>query len=302
MRRERPAGGSSLALLVALASLLYAAGKPALGTGAVARATLPRCSPEGYGLEEATPRPADSQTAVMLTVGWLTGPERRRSCIVRTTIRLAIAGSGGVAVSADSKVNTVLRPWSAVVHTWAWRNWCTDSQGAATVEFRLPSGRTVSQRIADPPACVSADAGSTVTDLGTGTKYVPRPGGRIPPHILATGVPPPIQEGLIKVTNAWLVSDGYTLVAVYAGCEATDPSIGRFAIIRQNFIFGIQYAPPDFVNVRKAGALKITRSPRGASRETTAQRGRLVFASARGTKGVLELRGDHVRSRAAANS
>ena len=135
---------------------------------------------------------------------------------------------------------------------------------------------------------------SLVTSLGTGTKYV-RPWNRIPPHILPKGVPSPLHYALINVKNAWLVSDGYTLVAVYAGSPGGEASIGRFAIIRQNLIFGIQYERPDFVDVRNAGALRITGAPRGAASETTAQHGQLVFGSARGTRGVLELAGDHVR-------
>jgi len=232
----------------------------------------------------------------MLTVGWVTAMERRRTCRLRTTIRLAIAGSGGgAAVSAQWNVNTVLRPWSAVVHTWVWRNWCTDDQGNARVKFSVPSGRTVSQLIPDPPTCVSADGATTVADVGTGTKYVTRPAGRIPPHILPKGIPPPLHWATINPKNAWLVSDGYTLVAVYAGSPGADPSLGRFAIIRHNLIFGIDYEPPDLVDVGNVGALKITRAPRGASRETSAQHGRLHFVSANGTKGVLELTGDHVR-------
>jgi hypothetical protein len=124
---------------------------------------------------------------------------------------------------------------------------------------------------------------------------VQRPGERIPPHILPKGVPSPLHWALIKVKNAWLVSDAYTLVAVYAGSPGNDPSTGRFAIIRQNLIFGIQYEPPDLVDVAKGGALKITTTPRGATHETSAQHGQLVFVSARGTKGVIELTGDHVR-------
>jgi hypothetical protein len=142
---------------------------------------------------------------------------------------------------------------------------------------------------------VTAGAASTVTDLGTGTKYVQRPGDRLPPHILPKRAPPPLHEALIKVKNAWVVSDGYTLVAVYAGTAGNNHRNGRFAIIRQNAIFGVQYEPPDLIDVRRAGALKITSAPRGASRETSAQRGKLAFVSANGTRGVLELTGDHVR-------
>jgi len=99
---------------------------------------------------------------------------------------------------------------------------------------------------------------------------------------------------VINPKNAWIVSDGYTLVTVYAGSPGASPSRGRFAVVRQNAIFGIEYDPPDLVDIPKAGALKITGWPHGADRETTAQRGRLTFISARGVKGVLDLRGDRV--------
>jgi hypothetical protein len=237
---------------------------------------------------------AHGQQAVKLTAGWLTAKENRRSCLLRTAIRLTIAGSGGVVASANWSVNSARRPWSGIVHTWVWRNWCEASQGEATVEFSVPSGRTVTQRVSDPPACVSPDAPSTVVDLGTGTNFV-KHSTRIAPHILPKGVPPPVHYALINPKNAWIVSDGYTLVAVYAGSPGEEPAIGRLAIVRQNEIFGVQYAPPDLVDVGRVGAVKITRSPRGRSRETTAQRGRLAFVAADGTKGVLELAGDHVR-------
>jgi hypothetical protein len=297
MRRERSALGVRLTLLVALASSLYAAAGPALGTGAVAGATLPRCRPEGYGLEErGLPRMTHRPDAVKLTAGWLTAKERRRACLLRTTITLRIVGSGSVATTARWHVNSVRQPWSGIVHTWVWRNWCgAGTAGAVTVELGAPSGMTVSERVSAPPACVDAGAASTVADVGTRTRYVARPGNRIPPHILPKGVPPPLPWAVINPKNAWLVSDGYTLVAVYAGSPGVSPSIGRFAIVRQNEIFGIQYYPVDLVDVGHVGAIRITGAPRGRSRETTAQRGTLSFVAADGTRGVLELDRDHVR-------
>ncbi len=290
MRRERPAVASRLVLLVALASLLYAVGTPAFGS----RARLPRCSPEGYGLElQPVPETAQRQPAVRLTVGWLTGMERRRSCLLKTTIRLAILDGGGVAVKARWNVIAVRRPWSGVVRTWLWRNWCVAEQ-QATVEVSLPRGEPLSQLVHAPPTCANAGAASTVTALGTGTKHVTRPANPIPPHILPKGAPPPLHAELIEVKNAWLVGDGYTLVAVYAGAAGHNAKIGRLAIVRQNEIFGIQY-PPDLVDVGRVGAIEITRAPRGASRETSAQHGKLDFVSADGTRGVLELEGDRVR-------
>jgi len=185
-----------------------------------------------------------------------------------------------------------LHPWSAVVHTWVWRNWC---KGDATIEFSLPNGRSVDQRVADPPTCEDATAATTVIDLGTGLKYVKRAGERIPPHIVPPGTPPPLHFEFVNPANGWIVSDGYSLVAVYAGSARSNASLGRLAIVRQNLIFGVQYYPPDLIGFRKAGALKITRGPHGWTHETSAQRGRLTFVSARGTKGVLDLRRDHVR-------
>ena len=292
MRRERSVV-TRLVLPVALVSCLFAVG---LETIAASGTTLPRCAPEGYGLEgKYVPTTAHTEKAVRLTVGWLTAKEKRRSCLLKTTIRLTITGSNGVPASATWSVNSVRRPWSGIVHTWVWRNWCATGQGEATVKFHVPGERTEKQRISSPPACVDAGAPSTVADLGTGTTYVKRPTKRILPHILPKGTPSPLHYALINPKNIWLVSDGYTLVAVYAGSPGEDPTIGRFAIIRQNPIFGVQYEPPDLVDVGRVGAVKITRAPRGRSRETTAQYGRLAFVSANGTRGFLELTGDRVR-------
>ena len=246
--------------------------------------------------ERGVPRSSPSPTAVALTVGWIAGMEGRRACAVQTTIRVAVVGPNGIAARGRWRVKAVLAPWSATVHTWSWRNWCPADQGegTVTVTFSLPSGESVRQSIFDPPACAQPGAATVLDDLGTGTKYVERRADRIPPHLLPPGAPPPLPAALITVKNAWLVSDGYTLVAVYAGFSGNDPSMGRLLIIRQNEIFGLQYEP-DVLSVRKAGALKLTGWPTGRSRETSAQHGELAFTSARGVRGVLRLSTDHVR-------
>lgn len=297
MRRERLALGSRLLLLVALASFIAAAGRPSMGAGAAASVRLSGCTPEGYGLEQGfASQTATRPDSVRLTVGWLAAMEGRRSCRLSTTIQMTIKGFGAAAVNDQWNVRAVLKPWSSVERTWVWRNWCASArEGGVTVEFSDPTGRRVRQLVPRPPTCARAGTASTVTVLGTGRKYVRRPGDRIRPHILRKGIPPPLHQALIKVRNTWLVSDGYTLVAVYAGTAGNNPTVGRFAIIRQNAIFGVQYEPPDLVDVRKARGLKITRGPRGASRETTAQRARLAFVSANGTKGFLDLNADRVR-------
>ena len=288
--RIRPAPPIAFALVVCVLALSVA------GSGDAAGSNTPRCKPEGYGLaRQPVPHNNGPHNAVRLTAGWLTGMEGRRSCGLETTIQLTISDAGGVEARARWSVGTVLQPWSYVVHTWVWRNWCKDGQGDATVRFSLPDGTSLRQRVSAPPACVDASAPTTLADVGTGPRYVRLHRDRIPPHILPPGTPPPLHYALIKVTNAWLVSDGYSLVAVYAGSQGNSPSLGRFAVIRQNLIFGIQYEPPDLIDVPKAGALKITRAPHGAAHETSAQRGKLSFSSARGIKGVLDLRTDHVR-------
>lgn len=296
MRRERSAVVSRLALLVALAALLSAAGKPVLQTGRAGDVTLRRCTPEGYGVAGRyfAPRSKTPQE-IRLTAGWLTAKERRRACLLRATIRVTIAGSNGIAASAEWKVNSVRRPWSGIAHTWIWRNWCdTGPEAEATFAVSVLGGRTVRQQIPVPPVCVDQGSPTTLTDLGTGTKHVPR-SDRFRPHIIPKRAPPPLHWALINPKNGWLVSDGWTLVAVYAGSPGADPSIGRFAILRQNAIFGIEYLPPDVVDVGRVGAIKIVHPPRGRSRETTAQYGHLPFVSTNGTRGFLDLTGDRIR-------
>ena len=87
--------------------------------------------------------------------------------------------------------------------------------------------------------------------------------------------------------NAWLVSNGSTLVAVYAGADPRDRTKGRFGIVRQNLVAGVQ--TQKVVDVPGAGALAITDAPTGQAVETTAQRGRLAFHGAAGKSGVLDL-------------
>jgi len=62
---------------------------------------------------------------------------------------------------------------------------------------------------------------------------------------------------------------------------------GRFVIVRQNLVAGVQ--TQKVVDVPGAGALAITDAPTGQAVETTAQRGRLTFRGAAGKSGVLDL-------------
>jgi hypothetical protein len=62
----------------------------------------------------------------------------------------------------------------------------------------------------------------------------------IPARMLGSDVPMPVSPALLRVRNGWLVSDGRTLVAVYAGAAGNDPSVGRLVIVRQDLVAGEQ--------------------------------------------------------------
>jgi hypothetical protein len=127
------------------------------------------------------------------------------------------------------------------------------------------------------------------------TEQAPAPTGspdRIPAKLLGPEVPVPISPSILRTTNGWLVSDGATLVAVYAGAAGDDPSRGRFVIVRQNLVRGVQ--TQDVVDAGSTGALEIVGAPLGAAVETSAQRGNIGFRGARGARGVLHLAADTV--------
>lgn len=116
---------------------------------------------------------------------------------------------------------------------------------------------------------------------------------RIPAHMLPQSAPVPISPEYLRVSNAWLVSDGTTLVAVYAGQSGTDTSAGRFVIVRQNTITGKQTVTT--VNVPGAGKLSLVHPPAGTAVETSAQQDSLTFRDAHGGNGTLNLRSNKTR-------
>jgi hypothetical protein len=126
----------------------------------------------------------------------------------------------------------------------------------------------------------------------------PVPAGRpdrIPAQMLSPDAPVPISPQVLQPANAWLVSDGAMLVAVYAGAAANDRSKGRFVIVRQNFARGQQ--SEDTVDVGGTGLLAITDAPTGQAVETSAQRGQLGFRGSNGVAGVLDLSTDRAKTR-----
>jgi hypothetical protein len=126
-------------------------------------------------------------------------------------------------------------------------------------------------------------------------KRAPIPAGlpdRIPAHLLAPDTPVPLAPVVLDPTNGWLVSNGASLVAVYAGAAGEDQSIGRFVIVRQNLLTGTQTTK--LVDAGKVGSISITEAPVGAAVETSALTGDLVFRAKGGARGRLKLARDAV--------
>jgi hypothetical protein len=111
----------------------------------------------------------------------------------------------------------------------------------------------------------------------------------IPAALMPGGsAPVPVSPAIVRVRNGWLVSDGRTLVAVYAGAAGDDGRNGRFVVVRQNLLAGTQ--SQRVLSLAGTGALEIVRAPLGAGVERSAQRGSLGFRSANGRIGTLDLR------------
>ena len=109
----------------------------------------------------------------------------------------------------------------------------------------------------------------------------------IPARMLGSDVPVPIPPSVLRVRNGWLVSDGRTLVAVYAGAVGNDPSVGRLVIVRQDLAAGRQTVRT--LDAGPTGALTITAAPLGRAVETSAQTGSLRVRTARGRTLRLDL-------------
>ena len=109
----------------------------------------------------------------------------------------------------------------------------------------------------------------------------------IPGRMLGPDAPVPIAPSLLHERNGWLVSNGRTLVAVYAGAAGGNPSEGRVVIVRQNLVSGRQTVSS--LKAGPTGALSIAAAPLGATVETTAQSGSIRLRTARGRFFTLDL-------------
>jgi hypothetical protein len=118
-------------------------------------------------------------------------------------------------------------------------------------------------------------ASVATTDSNTAPAPVPRFAAHaIPARLLGPDVPVPVSPALLRARNGWLVSDGRTLVAVYAGAAGSDPALGRVVIVRQDLVAGAQTV--ETVDAGPTGALTIV-SARKAEIRLRAADGRLLL-------------------------
>jgi hypothetical protein len=142
---------------------------------------------------------------------------------------------------------------------------------------------------AEKAAALERLASVATTDSNT----LPAPPPKAEPHpiparLLGPAVPVPVAPSLLQPRNGWLVSNGRTLVAVYAGAAGSDRSVGRVVIIRQDLLAGKQAVR--ILDARSTGPLTITRAPLGSSVETSAQAGSIRLRTDGGQQFVLDLR------------
>lgn len=161
--------------------------------------------------------------------------------------------------------------------------------GQSTLSIpHVGSNATVPASKATPMADRMPSASNdTTSPSGTAAAAAPS-ADPIPAAILGANVPVPVPASIIAETNGWLVSDGSTLVAVYAGSRGDDPSQGRVVIVRQNL--GAATQTVQTVDAGATGALTIAaNAPSGAAVETSAQTGSLLLTTARGATLRLDL-------------
>jgi hypothetical protein len=180
----------------------------------------------------------------------------------RTLIALAVLGLAaalsGLALAAGSSLVSTPRIGSNVL---------VPAEKAAAMTNRMPSAAT------DATASAAAAAATPA--------FTPAP---IPAKILGSDAPVPVPGSVFAETNGWIVSNGYNLVAVYAGSAADDPTQGRVVIVRQDMRSGAQTV--QIIDAGTTGALSIAAD---ASTGTTALTGGLKLATSNATTVTLNL-------------
>jgi|1186.fasta_scaffold03076_2 hypothetical protein len=112
---------------------------------------------------------------------------------------------------------------------------------------------------------------------------------------IVNGESSPFSTAIIwPVRNGWEASDHRRITGVWAGVAGDDSSVGRFVVLRQNYIRDTQSV--DTVDVPGAGALKITHAPlgKGPVQSRAQSGGRFRFNSRQGVTGTLSLTDDAV--------
>ncbi len=146
---------------------------------------------------------------------------------------------------------------------------------------------------ASKAAALDRRASVATTDSNTAPAPAPETASRpIPARMLGDDVPVPVSPSVLRVRNGWLVSDGETLVAVYAGAAGDEPSVGRVVIVRQNLAAGKQTVR--VVDAGFTGALAIAAAPLGRAVETSAQTGTLRLRAGGGGLLTLDLGSERV--------
>ena len=171
---------------------------------------------------------------------------------------LGLAGAlGGLAVAGSSAVSIPRLGTDVTVPT----------DKAAAMADRMPSAPNDATGPAAPAA------------------LTPEP---IPAGILGPDVPPPVPASIITETNGWLVSNGYNLVAVYAGSRGDDPTQGRIVIVRQDARASKQTV--QIIDTGATGPLTVAaNAPTGAAVETSALTGALTLSTSHGDTVKLNL-------------
>ncbi|HEY2354879.1 MAG TPA: hypothetical protein VGH79_08295 [Gaiellaceae bacterium] len=185
----------------------------------------------------------------------------RKAKLLTALVVLGLAGAvSGLAAAGSSSVSTPLLGSNVTV----------PADKAAAMANRMPSG----------PNDATASAGSAAA-----AAFTPEP---VPAKILDSDVPVPIPASVISETNGWLVSNGYNLVAVYAGSKGDDPTQGRVVIVRQDLRAAEQTV--QIVDAGATGPLTVAaNAPTGAAVETSAQTGALMLNTGRGGTVKLNL-------------
>jgi hypothetical protein len=135
----------------------------------------------------------------------------------------------------------------------------------------------------------------SVATTDANTEPAPAPSSEpapIPGQLLGSDVPVPVPPSVLQERNGWLVSDGETLLAVYAGASGADASVGRVVIVRQDLVDGTQTVR--VVDAGPTGALAIAHAPLGSSVETSAQTGSIFLRTRSGRSVTLDLSSDHL--------